>query len=161
MVLNRYNGTFPSTFVETGLQWFGFHFECLQKILMAILRDAPNAWPPHQYIVLKALQGLPAYVSQGNLPQQASTFSLVPNNQLGMSESDLPPQPISKTVNASTTGSAADIHKGSGTVWNGGNATSGEGWSKTLQRELANRYFTSALCSWWVFFSSVGNMPGD
>ena len=122
---------------------------------MIILRDAPNAWPPHQYIVLKALQALPSYVSIGNLPQpsgQASTFSLIPNNQLGISEADLPPQPISKTVNASTTGSAADIHKSNGTVWNGGNATDGEGWSRTLQRELANRYFASSLCSWCGFF---------
>jgi hypothetical protein len=116
-------------------------------------RDAPNAWPPHQYIVLKALHALSPHVAKGNLPQpsgSASTYSLIPNNQLGMSESELPPQPISKTVNASTSGSAADIHKGNGTVWNGGNATSGEGWSKTLQRELANRYFASSLCSWWV-----------
>lgn len=118
---------------------------------MFVLRDAPNAWPPHQYIILKALQALPLHLSTGDLPQpdgSASTFSLIPNNQLGISESDLLPQPITKTINASTTGSAADINTRSGTVWNGGNATSGKGWGNILQRELANRYFASTLCSW-------------
>ena len=38
LVMNRYNGSLPVTFLETGLQW-----------------DAPNAWPPHQYIALEAL----------------------------------------------------------------------------------------------------------
>ncbi|KNZ74974.1 Trehalase [Termitomyces sp. J132] len=38
LALNRYNGTFPSTFIVSGQQW-----------------DAPNAWPPHQYIILQAL----------------------------------------------------------------------------------------------------------
>lgn len=144
MVLSRYNGTFPSTFVVTGLQW-----------------DALNAWPPHQYIVLKALQALPSHVSKGSLAElsgHASTFGLIPNDQLGIPESELPPQPISSTVNATTTGSAADINRlEDGTVANGGNATSGEGWSMALQRELANRYFASALCSW---HATGGTIPG-
>ncbi|KAG8918242.1 hypothetical protein FRC02_002512, partial [Tulasnella sp. 418] len=38
VVLAKYNGTFPATFLTTGMQW-----------------DAPNTWPPHQYIVLQAL----------------------------------------------------------------------------------------------------------
>ncbi len=96
MVLRRYNGTYPTTFVESGLQW-----------------DAPNAWPPHQYIALEALRALPANVSSG--PR---------------------------------TGSGADINALSGTFVNGGNATAGEGWRDALARGLANRYFTSALCSW-------------
>jgi len=33
-------------------------------------------------------------------------------------------------------------------IINGGNATVGESLAATLERELATRYFTSALCSW-------------
>ena len=48
MMLRRYNGTYLTTFVESGLLW-----------------DAPNAWPPHQYIALQALRALPSNVSSG------------------------------------------------------------------------------------------------
>jgi alpha,alpha-trehalase len=51
----------------------------------------------------------------------------------------------------------ADINKLNGTVFNGGNATSGEGWAFALQRELANRYMASAFCSWWA---TGGSIPG-
>ena len=134
MVLRRYNGTYPTTFVESGLQW-----------------DAPNAWPPHQYIALEALRALPANVSNGTIPQPPtgeSAFVLVPSGQLGLEESDLPGQVIREGRNASSTGSGADINALNGTFVNGGNATTGEGWRDTLARGLANRYFTSALCSW-------------
>ncbi|KXN82841.1 Trehalase [Leucoagaricus sp. SymC.cos] len=88
LVLNRFNGTYPTTFVDTGLQW-----------------DAPNCWAPHQYI-------------------------------------------------------GADINALSGTLVNGGNATDGEGWSHLLQRELANRYITSAFCSWHATGGSIeGILP--
>ena len=72
-MLRRYNGTYPTTVVESGLQW-----------------DAPNVWPPHQYIVLHALQGLPSNVSSGAIPQPPSGESacaLVPSDQLGLQES--------------------------------------------------------------------------
>lgn len=134
LVLSRYNGTFPATFVDTHLQW-----------------DAPNTWPPHQYIILKALRSLPANVSGGELPQATndqSTFSLVPAGQLGLDEAELPGQPVSFSSNATASGAAADINILNGTVVNGGNATEGEGWAETLARGLANRYFTSTLCSW-------------
>jgi alpha,alpha-trehalase len=134
LVLNRYNGTFPSTFLVTGQQW-----------------DAPNAWPPHQQIVLAALAGLPANISNVTLPQPASngsTFDLVPTGQLGLVEGDLLAQPLTPQTNASTTGPAADVNRLNGTIVNGGNATQGEGWVSTLSRELANRYIASALCSW-------------
>jgi len=146
MVLNRYNGTYPTTFVDTGLQW-----------------DAPNTWPPHQYVILKALQNLPSNISTGALPAPASnqsTFDLVPSGQLGLQESELPGQPIqggSTIVNQTSSGPAADLNKSNGTVFNGGSPVSGEGWSKALQRELANRYFTSALCSW---HATGGSIPG-
>lgn len=146
LVLSRYNGTFPTTFVDTGLQW-----------------DAPNAWPPHQYIILQALRQLPSNVTKGSapsVPSGQSTFSLIPSGQLGLSEGDLPGQPVhggSTIVNATTTGSGADINVVNGTVLNGGSAVDGEGWGAALQRGLANRYFASALCSW---HATGGSIPG-
>lgn len=135
MVLNRYNGTVPVTFLESGLQW-----------------DAPNAWPPHQHIILEALRALPANVTSGALPSPpsgGSTFNLIPAGQLALAEDQLPGQLVVGTgANATKTGAGADINRLDGTVVNGGNATQGEGWSQTLQRELANRYFASAFCSW-------------
>jgi alpha,alpha-trehalase len=134
MVLRRYNGTYPASFVESSLQW-----------------DAPNAWPPHQYIALEALRALPANVSNGVIPQPVtgeSAFSLVPSGQLGLGENALPAQVIRNGENATSTGSGADINAEIGTFINGGNATSDEGWRDALVRGLANRYFTSALCSW-------------
>ena len=130
MVLNRYNGTVPVTFLESGLKW-----------------DAPNAWPPHQHIVLEALAALPANVTGGALPAGAA-FDLVPAGQLGVEEGALPGQLIIGRGNATKVGAAADVNRLNGTVVNGGNATEGEGWAAVLQRELANRYFASAFCSW-------------
>ncbi|KAI0354813.1 glycoside hydrolase [Trametes cingulata] len=145
MVLNRYNGTLPVTFLETGQQW-----------------DAPNAWPPHQYIALEALRALPSNVTSGALPTPdsgKSTFDLIPSGQIGVDENALPGQPIHGTnVNATKSGAAADINKLNGTVVNGGNATSGEGWAAALQRELANRYVASVLCSWHATGGEIPNL---
>lgn len=55
------------------------------------------------------------------------------------------------------TGPGADINTLNGTVVNGGNSSSGEGWTATLGREVANRYFTSVLCSW---HATGGSIPG-
>jgi alpha,alpha-trehalase len=134
MALRRYNGTYPTSFVESGLQW-----------------DAPNCWPPHQYIALQALRALPVNVSSGAIPQppnEKSGFELVPSGQLGLRENDLPGQLIGNGKNASSSGSRADINALNGTFVNGGSPTAGEGWRDALARGLANRYFTSALCSW-------------
>ncbi|KAI0060461.1 glycoside hydrolase family 37 protein [Artomyces pyxidatus] len=144
MVLHRYNGTFPTTFIESGLQW-----------------DAPNAWPPHQYIALQALRALPANISAGSIPtppSNSSTFALVPSGQLALSEDSLPGQPLTGTKNVTRTGPDADINGLNGTVVNGGNATVGEGWRDALARGLANRYFTSALCSWYSTGGSIPNL---
>ncbi|EKM49811.1 glycoside hydrolase family 37 protein [Phanerochaete carnosa HHB-10118-sp] len=144
MVLNRYNGTMPPTFMESGLQW-----------------DAPNAWPPHQHIIIEALKALPANVSSGALPtpgNNQSTFDLIPQGQLSLSEDQLPGQLVIGMGNATKTGPGADINTLNGTVVNGGNATEGEGWSQMLQRELANRYFASALCSWHATGGSIPNV---
>ncbi|KAL9711247.1 hypothetical protein Ac2012v2_005787 [Leucoagaricus gongylophorus] len=148
LVLNRFNGTYPATFVNTGLQW-----------------DAPNAWAPHQYIILQALRALPSNVSQGTLPTPndgKSTFDLIPSGQLGIAENQLPQQPRINNVGGTfaNTGPGADINLLNATVFNGGNATGGEGWSHRLQRELANRYITSAFCSWRATGGSIdGFLP--
>lgn len=132
---------------ECGVAWFRV------RVLTGcvVIRDAPNAWPPHQFIILEALQNLPSNISKGALPAPASnqsTFDLIPAGQLNLTESDLPSQLVIGSGNATKTGAASDINRLNGTVFNGGNATDGEGWVATLQRELANRYFASALCSW-------------
>ena len=114
-------------------------------------RDAPNAWPPHQHIIVEAFNALPANVTTGAIPTPSngqSTFSLIPAGQLDLSEEQLPGQAVIGGGNASKTGTAADINTLNGTIVNGGNATDGEGWARALQRQLANRYFASALCSW-------------
>jgi alpha,alpha-trehalase len=144
LVLSRYNGTIPVTFLETGQQW-----------------DAPNAWPPHQYIALQALRNLPANVTGAALPTPPAgqgSFALVPAGQLNVAEGALPAQQLSVSANASASGAAADVNALNGTVANGGNATQGEGWADRLQRELANRYIASALCSWHATGGSVPNL---
>jgi len=152
VVMNRYNGTFPVTFVESGLQW-----------------DAPNAWAPHQYIAIQALRALPANISTTSIPSpptDQSSYALIPSGQLGLNETLLPGQPVrsgpSAVINATTTGPGADINaivaNGSTTVINGGSAVSGENWSQILQRELANRFFTSVLCSWQATGGSIPNL---
>lgn len=126
-------------------------------------RDAPNTWAPHQYIILQALRALPANISSGSPPSLQngqSSWDLIPSGQLGMDENQLPQQP-SNTGNITNTGPDADINAGNGTVVNGGNATSGEGWSDMLQREVANRYITSAFCSWYVVDSPSGRRSSD
>jgi alpha,alpha-trehalase len=118
-------------------------------------RDAPNAWPPHQYIPLAALRALPRNLTSQPLPVPVSgqsAFSLVPSGQLGLTEGELPGQPVllghGQTKNASETGAGADINVNGTSVVNGGVGWPGEGWADALEREMANRYMTSAFCSW-------------
>lgn len=147
MVMNKYNGTVPVTFLDwTGLQW-----------------DAPNSWPPHQFIIMQALHNMPSNMTTNGLPtpnSSQSTYDLIPAGQLGLTEAQLPGQPFrgaQANQNATATGPGADINKLDGTVINGGNATAGEGWKDTLLREMANRYFTSVFCSW---HATGGSIPG-
>ena len=108
--------------------------------------------------MLQALRSLPTNLTAAALPANAanqSSFYWVPPGQLAITETQLPGQPVSGSIttgdtNATATGPSADINKLNGTVVNGGNATSGEGWAHALQRQLANRYIASALCSWYV-----------
>ncbi len=118
-------------------------------------RDYPNAWPPHQYILLQALRALPSNITSVALPSDESTFNLLPQGQLGITETQLPVQTLHLGNNATGSGPGADINSLNGTVVNGGNATDWEGWADVLGRELANRYVTSAFCSWSVIPLSI------
>ncbi|KAI5995126.1 trehalase-domain-containing protein [Pisolithus albus] len=147
LVMNKYNGTVPTTFVDwTGQQW-----------------DAPNTWPPHQYIILEALNTLPSNLTTNSLPTPGagqSAYDLIPSGQLNLTESQLLGQPLrgaQASQNVTATGPGSDINTLNGTVVNGGNSSSGEGWATTLGREVANRYFTSVLCSW---HATGGSIPG-
>ena len=76
---------------------------------------------------------------------------MIPAGQLGLSETQLQGQPITHGQNATQTGPGADINLVNGTVVNGGSAdVGGTGWGPTLEKQLANRYYASTLCSWWV-----------
>jgi alpha,alpha-trehalase len=103
---------------------------------------------------MQALRTIPSNLTTNELPTPSSdqsTYDLIPAGQLGLAEAQLPGQPFlvaQANQNATATGPAADINKLSGTVINGGNATAGEGWRDALQREMANRYYASVLCSW-------------
>jgi hypothetical protein len=121
LVLSRYNGTYPTTFVESGLQW-----------------DAPNAWPPHIYIVMQALLAMPSNITKSPLPTGGNgSFAALPSGQLGMDESGLPPQPMNVGGSINATGKDADVNFANGTWHNGGNATDGEGWRDALARGIA------------------------
>ena len=61
-----------------------------------------------------------------------------------MTKDDVPGQQLREDGKNVTRG---DINRLNGTVANGGNATTNETWLQTLQRGLANRDFTSAICS--------------
>ncbi|KAF8749526.1 Trehalase [Rhizoctonia solani] len=137
-VLNMYNGTYPATFLETGLQW-----------------DFPNSWPPHVYIILEALNNIPKKLNKQKLPQINSTvtsFDLVPEGQLGLSEDQLPKQTLDLGGYAAT-----DINAGNNTVINGGTPAKNEKWRDSMTRQLANRYVSAAFCSW---YSTGGSIPG-
>jgi alpha,alpha-trehalase len=73
-----------------------------------------------------------------------STCDLVPADQLGFTEAQLPDQllrGVQGNGNATATVPGVDMNKLNGTVVNGKHATSGEGWRDTLQ--MANRYYAS------------------
>ena len=121
MVLSRYNGTFPATFLITGLQW-----------------DAPNAWPNHAYIIMQSLLALPTNISSGPLPANPNgTFAALPVGQLGLNETDLPVQTLDGGGNFPNVGTTADINVLNGTWVNAGNASDGEGWRDALARGVA------------------------
>ncbi|PWY96834.1 glycoside hydrolase, partial [Testicularia cyperi] len=81
-IIDRFNGTLPSSLVTTGQQW-----------------DFANAWPPHTYIALEALRNVPDMLAAGQqLAAENGTYALIPTtngtNQLGQTEDTLPIQPV-------------------------------------------------------------------
>ena len=116
--------------------------------------DFPNAWPPHTYFALEALANLPSNITTGDLPTSSNSFTLIPTNQLGLTEQQAPLQTLS---GGQTAPHGSDINSVNGTITNGGYKTQGEGWAAQLQRELANRYITSVYCSW---YATGGSLPG-
>lgn len=119
--------------------------------------DFPNSWPPHIYFILEALANLDLQapdVTDGDLPTSNNSFTLIPTNQLGVTEEQLPLQTLGGNRTAPR---GSDINAVDGTVANGGNKTDGEGWAAQLQREVANRYITSVYCSW---YATGGSLPG-
>ena len=93
-------------------------------------------------------------VTSGNLPTSDNSFTLIPTNQLGLTEGQVPLQTLGGNRTAPR---GSDINAVNGTVTNGGNKIEGEGWASQLQRELANRYITSVYCSW---YATGGSLPG-
>jgi len=107
------------------------------------------------------LLALPSNISGGALPTPPSgqsRFALVPSGQLGMDETDLPPQGIEGGGNITSTGSAADLNFVNGGFFNGGNVTSSTGWRDALVTGLVNRYVASTLCSWQASGGSIANL---
>ena len=62
-----------------------------------------------------------------------------------MTKDDVLGQPLREDSKNAPPG--VDINRLNRTVVDGGNATTNETWLQTLQRGLANRDFTSAICS--------------
>lgn len=74
----------PASLIQTGLNW-----------------DAPNVWPPHVYTGIKALETvLRINPNSSVVPNITLTdFTRIPTGQLGLNQSQLPPQPASALGN--------------------------------------------------------------
>ena len=92
-------------------------------------------------------------VTGGDLPVSDNSFTLIPTNQLGLTEDQVPLQTLGGNRTAPR---GLDVNTVNGTVTNGGNKIEGEGWASQLQRELANRYMASVYCSW---YATGGSLP--
>ncbi|OWZ37132.1 alpha,alpha-trehalase [Cryptococcus neoformans c8] len=125
-LLGHYSGV-PSvaTLLFTGLNW-----------------DFPNAWPPHAYTSIKAFETLGRMLPNAAvLSNLTIPFDSVTQNQLGLSESELQPQPQSTIGNVSlNTETSQD-----------------KPWPLALSIEFANRYLGAAFCSW---YSTGGEISG-
>ncbi|KAF8608406.1 glycoside hydrolase [Ceratobasidium sp. AG-I] len=110
-LLKRYQGPLPATVTNSGQQW-----------------DFPNAWPPLQYIALKALQNLPYNLTT----MDAFEFAKVqtPDDQLGVQYEDLP------------------VMEGRDIQGKDLDGTTSSSWRNVMLKELAMRYMTSAFCNW-------------
>jgi len=96
-------------------------------------------------------------VTDGDLPVSNNSFTLIPTNQLGLTEDQVPLQTLGGSRTAPR-GSDINTVNGTfnGTVTNGGNKIEGEGWASQLQREIANRYIASVYCNW---YATGGSLP--
>jgi len=107
---------------------------------------------------MQALLALPGHLTKSPLASGGNgSFAALPSGQLGIDESALPPQPLNGGGNVTASGKDADVNFANGTWHNAGNATAGEGWRDALARGMANRYVSSAICS---FQASGGSVPG-
>ncbi|CDZ96699.1 Neutral trehalase [Phaffia rhodozyma] len=135
-ILHKYNGSVPASLVYSTLNW-----------------DFPNAWPPHQYIILKALRNLPSNVTTTSYstfaPANETAWSTIPSGQLGLEEADLPAQ-------GGYGGGNRTVYN-SDVITNGGNISSSEPWSQVLLTAVVQRYIDAAFCSW---YSTGGSLPG-
>ncbi|KAL5638354.1 hypothetical protein ACGC1H_005137 [Rhizoctonia solani] len=110
-LLKRYEGPLPATVIKSGQQW-----------------DFPNAWPPLQYIAIKALQNIPYNLSTADAFKFAKVDT--PQGQLGVEYDQLP---------------AMDGENITGRELDG---TTSSSWRNVMLKELAMRYMTSAFCNW-------------
>ena len=83
------------------------------RLRCALTQRASFHWECHR--------NLPSNLTTNTIPNGPS-FNLVPSGQLGITEAQLPSQPI-----RGTNGTREDISKLNGTVINGGDAVGGEG----------------------------------
>ncbi|CAE6505626.1 unnamed protein product [Rhizoctonia solani] len=112
-LLKRYEGPLPATVIKSGQQW-----------------DFPNAWPPLQYIAIKALQNIPYNLSTADTFRFAKIET--PQGQLGVKYDHLPAM-----EGENITGRELD-------------GTMSSSWRNVMLKELAMRYMTSAFCNWNV-----------
>ena len=141
-IIANYNGTVPASLLATGQQW-----------------DAPNAWPPHTYIAIKALENLPSNITSasfGNFSNGVLDYNAFISNQTGLAKDQLPKQSIVGTNGMADTNLTSAV-----TSFNQlehvGQVTSNASWAEGLAVAIANRYTASAYCSW---YSTGGSIPG-
>lgn len=115
-----------------------------------------KVWPPHVSIIMQAVKSIPDNISNSafqDFSTKVANFTNLPLNQLIANESDLPPQTILGDSNKNIT-SSPNI----GYLGNVGNITGTTlGWRDGLLQALANRYISSAFCSW---YDTGGSIPG-
>lgn len=145
--LDRYNGSLPTTLIDSGLQWDLNAWAPLQCECSVMTISNLTAT---QDIAIKALEALPDNVTKGALrrPEEGqSTYSLVPSKQLGLD--DASQAPIQPLYNISGSTSMKD-----GFI----NEYESDNWRDCLANEVAQRFVSSAFCSWYSTGGSIPNM---
>lgn len=114
-----------------------------------------DVWPPQIYIALFGLQNLPANISSSSFEtygQEALSYSYLPPGHLGLSQDQLPGQPVLGAAEGVNIGPVQSF-AANGNV---GNLT-GLGWRDALAVAVASRYESSSFCSW---YATGGSIPG-